>query len=361
MPTATTAAKDAAQALPLVPFVRAAFEHVEPFLDVSNVISANQVLIGPTDVPAYGFARSLLLFVQATGGAGAAAVAKEDAPWSSLAEVTFHDVNGAPIVGPLTGYDLFLINKYGGYVGVGDPASMPEYSAVAATGNFAFMLRVPLEVSNRDALGALPNQNASANYKLRVVQGASTDIYGTNPTTFPTMRIRAWLEAWAAPAATSPTGAPQAVQPPGVGTTQMWSKYVPNVASGFNTIQLRRVGSPIRNLIFVFRNTTPARNESNFPDPLQLYIDSKLITNEAQAIRKRYMRERIIAQAAADTGVFVVDFTHDFDGLVGGEMRDQWLPTVQSTRLELQGTFGAAGTLTILTNDVAVVGNPYIG
>ena len=55
-------------------------------------------------------------------------------------------------------------------------------------------------------------------------------------------------------------------------------------------------------------------------------------------------------------GVWLEDFAHEFDGKIGNELRDGWLGTVQSTRLELSGTFGSAGTLTILTNDVAPAG-----
>src|SRR5437868_3449745 len=131
-PTITKPAGDGAPVLPIVPFVRASFEHIEPAnVDRSNAIGASSVLLGPDDVPAYGYLRHLLVYVQATGGTGAAAVAKEDAPWSAIQELTLHDVNGAPIVGPISGYDLFLINKYGGYAGFGDPATSPAYSAVA--------------------------------------------------------------------------------------------------------------------------------------------------------------------------------------------------------------------------------------
>jgi hypothetical protein len=66
------------------------------------------------------------------------------------------------------------------------------------------------------------------------------------------------------------------------------------------------------------------------------------------------------AAQGLDNGVFVYDFMHEFDGMLGRENRDLWLPTLGSTRLELQGSFGAAGTLTVLTNDVAIAGNVFI-
>jgi hypothetical protein len=61
-----------------------------------------------------------------------------------------------------------------------------------------------------------------------------------------------------------------------------------------------------------------------------------------------------------DNGVFVYDFTNEFDGTLGRENRDLWLPTQGSTRLELQGSFANAGTLTVLTNDVAIAGTVFL-
>jgi hypothetical protein len=61
-----------------------------------------------------------------------------------------------------------------------------------------------------------------------------------------------------------------------------------------------------------------------------------------------------------DNGVFLYDFTHEFDGTLGQENRDLWLPTLGSTRLELQGVFANAGQLTVLTNDVAIAGPVFL-
>jgi hypothetical protein len=115
--------------------------------------------------------------------------------------VALHDVNGAPIVGPFSGWDLYQAHKWGGYAAFDDPALSPSFSAVGASGgNFSFLLRVPVEIGNRDALGALPNMNASSTYKLRLALAPSNRIYTTPPgTTLPTVRFRVWAECWAPP------------------------------------------------------------------------------------------------------------------------------------------------------------------
>ncbi|NEC08660.1 hypothetical protein, partial [Streptomyces sp. SID7909] len=89
--------------------------------------------------------------------------------WNVISEIALIDVNGAPVVGPFSGYDLYLINKYGGYGYASDPKQSPMYSGVSATGgNFRMLLRVPVEFSAREGLGALPNANAASTWKLRV-------------------------------------------------------------------------------------------------------------------------------------------------------------------------------------------------
>lgn len=361
------AVKSSAPAV-LVPFTRAAVEHTEQFADVSQILGASSVALGPFDVPAYGFMRGIVLRVTATGGTGTP-TALEDAPFSALDEVTVLDVNGAPIVGPLTGYDLFLINKYGGYSYSSDPRQSPGYSAVSATGNFSFILRIPIELSARDALGSLANQNAASTYKLRLSTAPGARIYGTQPTIFPTLRVRAYLDAWTQPTANDLRGNVNATTPPANGTTGYWSKASFTVAAGVNTLKLPRMGNMLRNLIFIWRDATSrasADTAGSFPDPASLYWDTRLLRTYDRTVWQDAMQRKydftgaLEAARGLDKGVFVEDYCHEFDGHVGQELRDGWLPTLQSTRYEIAGTFGAAGTLTVLTNDVAPAGDVYV-
>jgi hypothetical protein len=67
------------------------------------------------------------------------------------------------------------------------------------------------------------------------------------------------------------------------------------------------------------------------------------------------MAERYFLPATVPAGIFVFDFDHDMLGKSGNGTPEQWLPTVQATRLEFFGTWSAACNLEILTNDVAPV------
>jgi hypothetical protein len=355
----------------LVPFTRAAKEHYEPFFDTAYTLGATSQQIGPVDIPAYGFARGVWVEVVATGASGGSPSYLEDGPFSVLDEILYQDVNGANIYGSLSGHDTYLINKWGGYAGdLADPKSDPDYSAAAA-GNFSFLLYVPLEVNGRDGLGALANQNAASTYKLRLTLAPSTKVYSatTPPTTLPSVRVRCWLDAWTQPTASDLRGNAQATQPPALGTTSYWSKTMINVPSGFQTLRLPRVGNYIREMIFVYRaasDGTRATGAANMPDPATIYWDTRTLKNFSRRMWRRQMSRRTgytgtdDTAAALDKSVFVEDYAHEFNGRIGYELRDGWLPTSQSTRLEISGTFGAAGTLTVITNDVAPTDEIFI-
>jgi hypothetical protein len=364
----TTDKKGTTATLPQ-PFTRAAKEHQEPMVDVSQPLGGSSVALGPYDVPAYGYMRGIWLYVTASGGAGTATVAmKEDAPFNVISELALIDVNGANLTGPINGYDAYLVNKWFGF-NLGDPKLSSLYSAPViganGSGNFGFLLYVPVEISQRDGLGSLPNANAASTYKLRITVAPSTDIYATAPnTTLPTIRVRAWLDAWTQPNATDLRGNSNATQPPAMGTTQYISKTTLNLSSGFQTPRMSRVGSYIRGLMFIYRDSTGSRanGATAFPQDVSMYWDSKNLFTRNRDLWTAFMVRRTGYTAAAesaggrDNGVFVEDFMHEFDGRIGNELRDGWLGTVQSTRLELSGNFSSSGTLTVITNDVAPAG-----
>lgn len=363
--------------LPTVPFIRASAEHREPAgIDVTRAFTTSDQDLGVFDVPAYGYVRSLVILVQASGGTGTAVTAAEDGPWCALKNIALTEPNGASIAQFNSGFELFLANKFGGYrhpLGT-DPQASPVYSAIGSTtGNFTYMVRVPVEINLRDALGALPNQNAAATFKLRLTLAAAAQVYGTVPTTLPNVRVRVYLEAWDQPESQS-AGQTNQVTPPAMNTTQFWSSQIYNVNAGSQTIRLTRVGNYLRNLIFIYRATTRAAGNTNWPDPWTLYLDTRPLDTVEKNNFLNQMYERTgfgqtigsTATGVADVpqglnpGVFVYDFMHEFDGGLGRENRDLWLPTLGSTRLEVQGSFGAAGTLTVLTNDVAIAGSVFI-
>jgi hypothetical protein len=192
-------------------------------------------------------------------------------------------------------------------------------------------------------------------------------VFTTPPTTLPTVRVRAWLAAWDQPEPQT-SGMSNAIAPPASGTTQFWSVQSGiTVAAGENTIELKRKGNYLRVVIFVLRTSASrATGEGNWPAETRFLRDAFPARYYDNDIWKHQMYERTGFTGTADTagaldnGVRVHDYAHEFDGGLGRENRDLWQPTRGSTRLEIAGSFGAASTLDIITNDVAIAENVFL-
>jgi hypothetical protein len=390
MPTPATTAGGTAQrtgkgqnqqVMPVVPFVRASSEHREPAgIDISRLLTTSDQDLGVFDIPAYGYVRRIVILVTAAGGTGGAPAVTltEDSPWTTLKNIALTEPNGAQLSAFTSGYGAHLANKWGGYK---DPAgadfkASPTFAGIGATfASYAYMTAIPVEINLRDGLGSLPNQNAAATFKLRLTLAKVADIVGgTLPTTLPTVRVRAFAECWDQPE-TSTAGATNQLTPPAMNTTQFWTEQTYTVNAGLNTIRLTRVGNYVRNLIFVERRagTTRSTGEADWADPTTLFLDTRPLDIIENNNWRHQMYERsgyggtlgatvpaADSPQGLDNGVRVYDFTHEFDGLYGRENRDLWLPTLGSTRLEIQGNFLTAGTLTVYTNDVAIAGSVFM-
>jgi hypothetical protein len=393
MPTAATAGGTAQQTkgsnkqavVAVVPFIRASAEHREPAgIDVSRILTTADQDLGVFDIPAYGYVRRIVILVTASGGTGGspAATFPEDSPHTTLKNIALTEPNGAVLSQFNSGYDLHLANKWGGFkhpIG-SDFRASPTFTMPGATfASYQYMTSIPVEINLRDAVGSLPNQNAGATFKLKLSLARVADIAaGTLPTTLPTVRVRAYAECWDQPEQ-STAGATNQTMPPAMNTTQFWTSQTYPVLAGQNTIRLTRVGNYLRECIFILRraSTSRANGEADWADPTTLYIDTRPLDIIENNNWKHQMYERTgfgsqYATASAqvapladlagalDNGVRVYDFAHEFDGLLGREMRDGWLPTLSSTRLEIQGNFANAGSLTVLTNDVAISGSVFL-
>lgn len=348
------ATKDA-PARPKIPFVRATTRHLEPAFDSGSVaLTTSTQALGPYDVPAHGFIRSLVLYVEGSGGALGGATPDADFPWNVIQSVELTDTNGFPIVFPISGYQLYLANLFGGYRGFNDPTQQPGYASGSADLNPSYVLRLPVEITPWDGFGALSNQNQSAPFRVRVTLNATSNLYSGGAPTDPSIRVRGYLEAYSPVAAADMLGQAQEQAPPGHGATQFWSVNTASVASGQQQIRHPRVGNLIRNLVYVFRDTSGDRSATVEPDSFTLTWDSRQVTvNLPNEVHRAELYEAF-GLSTIPTGVLVLPFTDDQDGQAGYESRHMWLPTVQSTRLEMDASFGAAGTMEILTNDVAV-------
>lgn len=347
-----TAAPPAPQATMMaLPFVASSHEHTEPAFQFTVVPGAAVQQINPLDIPASGYLRAIWLEVVGSGGTGGTIAA--DGPWNLIQSVGLQEVNGSTIINPIDGYALYVANVVGGYEFINDPAQSPIH--VGTSPNPRFFLRIPVEISAKDGLGALANQNAAAQYKLSMAINTVAAAFSVAPSPVPTLTIKGWLEAWTLPAPADNRGRPQSQIPPLLGTGQYWSQTTRQTIVGTNTLGITRVGNYIRALAFICRDGSGVRQDTVFPDPMRFNWDGNMIHNVSQNYLQQYFRGKVNGPFTRPTGVFVLPFNHISTGRMGNEDPSLWLPTTDSSRLELEGVSAVAGTLQIMVNEIAPV------
>jgi hypothetical protein len=377
---------DKAPAVRLRPFVTATRRVDKSTYDYSTIMLAGQQAMPQHELDANGFLSGVYVLVEtslaSSTGAGTVVAYQPDAPLNALADIQLLDVNSKPIIGAtISGYDLYLINKWGGYAFQGDAKSIPDtFTAITgsgtAAGNFAWCLRLPVELVQRNALGSVINKNNVATYKINTILAGSGDVYTVAPSVLPTVRLRYQQFGWMDPNAADMKGNPAAQNPPGVNSLQYWQKQTYAVNAGALSQRLIGIDSLVRNFVFRLDAATGARltGENDFPDPFTLLYETALPIQRIRRVWRHMMVENfgyvnaVETAGGRDNGVYVEPYNMDFFLKPGSELTNQYLPVSSATALQVSGSIGGAGahTLTLLVNKVvpangnplALVGNP---
>ncbi len=318
-----------------------------------------------------GYTAGLYVLVNCTTAANAANVTfAADGPWNAIDTITFSDTSNNPIVGPMSGHDLYVAVKYGGYSFVDDQRQSPVFSATtgagATGGSFSFVLLLPIEIVHRDALGALLNKSASAVFKLDITLAANATIYGTAPTAAGSLRVRIQQYGWMDPNATDLKGNPVAQNPPALNSVQYWDKQTYTLNAGSISQRLQTFDGLVRNIIFELRDATGSRQQgdADFPDPFLLQYETATPIQRVRDIWRHMIGQHFGYTAAVETaggrdyGTYPEPYTRDFGLKPGAESRLGYLPVSAATALRVQGTIGGSGshTLTCLINYVVPAG-----
>lgn len=295
-------------------------------------------LFTPPIKPAGGYIRYYPLYLTATGGTGTVAVASADAPWNTVQNVFLRDPFGQPII-QADGYSLYLIDLYGGQSGMlnfgNNDQTLPSFTAVANTGNFAFRVHLPLELDS-SGYCSLPAMNAASQPSIWCQLNPASVVYSTLPTTVPTLQLQLDEEFWSAP-----VDNPQ-FAPPDVGSSAQWSvtKAPTGIASAqFQRLVLPRVGTYTNTLILVLRDSTGARIDSYPATDLSLWVDG--VPHLYETFLER--QDKMYAQfgVTRPTGVIVYTFRNSVQTAVStADTYDLILPTSPATLLESVGTWG---------------------
>lgn len=358
----TTAAPAAASA----PFVRQSRKAFNRGYSIAG--NAFGALVNQPIKPVGGWLRHLVLTIQATGGtSGGVAAGTADAPWNVIQTLLLRDPLGQPILN-LDGYGLFLMQLYSGQCAMGrraDPSVVPSFSAIQTTtgagcGNFQFKLILPFEL---DSAGycSLSSLNAAANIQMDLQLAASGVVYGTAPTTLPTMTVTLEQAFWAAPPNNPQLG------PPDPGASSQWTKVggQTQVASATNSlIASPRKGTFIHSLIAVLRDSAGARQD-NWPlTDLTLQIDGVPLKIELFNDRVDDM-DRFTDGITRPVGVIAHTWRDSVQQEINSaDTHDLTLPTTPASLIELGGTFqviGAApGVITFYVGELFPTNNAKV-
>lgn len=378
----TEQAPNAPQAVSVVPFVRGSGKGKYKFYSRSGLTltTASQDL-GPIDVKAYDYMRSILVTVTTTAVGGATGTAQADAPFNIFTNMAVKQPNGQTMYQVSSGYNAAMIQKYGFYRNYGDPRSDPTYFVNGSWATFA--VRIPFELDLRDALGALPNKDAAAPFSLELTLNTLTNVFGSGQGTSPTLTVEAWLEAYDQPPTTL-NGQMVQTTPPNMNTLQRWTEQNITMSTGQFDARVRKLGNYLRMLLPIMRNSsgvriglaTPGTAASlagtNWADPVQIVLDEDVKDNISGEDWKRRIWEiwgygqtnpgtaTTVAAGVAtaggasgatpnmgqdaagglDVGVFPIQYCVDQRDMT--ENTNFYLPTIESEDYLLRGSWGSA-------------------
>lgn len=345
---------------------------------VSNLASSGSFQV--VQLAASGWVRRIeMLFTQTATFASGGAVVAGDGPWNLIRAVTLTDATGQPVVQPISGYNLYIINKLfsSGAVATnlgalpwGNPHFGPEFAfaSTATTATATFRLRLDFEQDAETGYGCIPNLDSNASLQLKVDYDVYTVAFtGTTPSAA-SLSMRTTQEYWA-PVGSSIGGQPVQDAPAGAGD-YVETRYETQTisASAENLIQLTNRGGLIKGIVLVSR-AAGVRTAITAASNVGLLLDNQPIT-EGIPVEQHYDQVRrakgylgadlTTSYAPLTAGVLpgldrgVVPFV--FDNLSAG--RDPWLNTRAGSLLQVRLTPGASATTLEVITLLAQVKSP---
>jgi len=317
----------------------------------------------PYEFQVDGYLSGALIRVTATTATNAATVAfQADGPFSVLQSVIVEDIGGKQILGPMDGWRLYVLNRFGGFVYNADAKANGVFTATAGAGatggSYRFTLRVPIQVRRRDAAGSLPNRNASATFKLKLTLNNIVSVYSTAPTNPASINVQVQQHGWATSDNRDYKGSAVSPTPNGVGSLLYTDIETIQLASGSFNQRMSTFGGLLRCLIFELRDSTGSRaqGEADWPQLFEMEIDKVKCFSRSPLTWEHLMSEDYATNSAAEAlatantkpdGVFVLHWLDDFGLQPGAENGFRYQPVTPSTAVQLIGVIGGSGAHTL--------------
>lgn len=377
VPTAT--AQDQGQAQGgQVPFLVGSQRYYEaPFFTYSVQLDSSQHTVTPVpEITPGNFLSGVTLAITAASGVlGSASTITDDGALAVLSSIELADTGGGSILYPMSLFAHVMAQKYL-RPWSGDPVKRPGFSnSINPT------VTVDLGVEIRDTLACLVNTDARAQYRLNIVVAPGANLAGATGTTYPTITINGWLNAWAQPDAVDLAGRQIVPFPPGLAVQRKVMHETINLNSSNNTVRLTLTGNEIRGVVLIFRDTNGNRVDLTDANAgvMQFRLDNRVIWRQKpsqiiESMHKFYSRyfgggtsgtgysgssgaytgSTTAAGFNRETGVYVLPRFRD-PGSMGGEY---WLQTVEQSLLQIEFNGGdGATTVEVIYDQLAVSGD----
>lgn len=300
-----------------------------------------------------GFLRGVRLIVRSNGaGALGGGVLSPDAPLSAFANASIENLDGAPILYPMSGY-AHGIRQDWSRPWNGEIAQQPGYSGSV---NPAFALFLQTEI--KDTAAVLANTDARAQFRCRVVLATLAQYVSGGAPTSPGLTITAYMESWAQPDKHDLQDNPISPLPPGMVLANICRHQIINLtaAGADNTLQLSLTGNELRWIAFITRNASQVR-ANLLSDPIRWRIDTRslgVFSPDEVALRASDHYSAWGPMQPIPTGVYL--WPRFKNNVENGE---PWVTTANATYLLWESATaagGSGGNIEIITDEVTPLG-----
>jgi hypothetical protein len=216
------------------------------------------------------FLRALRMMVRTTV-AGSGLTVLGDAPFSVFSQLDLTNVDGSEILYNMGGYAYYVGEKYF-RPWLTEPGRRYDFQAASATSAGSFTLSLQPEI--RFTAGVLANTDTRSQYRFDYGLNGAAEFSAA--TTYPTVAVIPYMDAWAQPDAQDLQGTPNQPVPPGVNLQikRRHQLFTLNGNGSDNTLLSTLTGNAIRGLAIVTRTSANARVDG-FVDPFYWYLDNR--------------------------------------------------------------------------------------
>lgn len=368
------------------PFVIATNLYAEKNLQGSQtgLLLTGSAIPGGGSVNAGQYLRALRLMVRTTV-AGVGGTVLGDAPFSVFSQLDLTNVDGSEILYNMGGYAYYIGEKYF-RSWLCDPGRRYDFQAASATSAGSFTLSLQPEI--RFTAGVLANTDTRSQYRFDYALNGGT--LWSASTTYPTVALIPYMDAWAQPDAQDLQGTPNQPVPPGVNlqVKRRHQIFTLNGNGSDNTLLSTLTGNAIRAMAIVTRSAAAGNPRVDaFVDPFYWQLDNRSLGRLNPDMIRQWAEDfysimNLTGVSTAQTpGNPTTTSNNATDGLstnalyagAGGE--DQgvyifprwmepgelygqgWLYTANSTKLQFESaTQNSGATAELITDEVYPVG-----